>query len=590
MSAPGFSPMDFGDFDRDEFASLFGEDELDVDQQIEQLRECVEKRDRRTLLEKIAIGTYISGNAAALEIRDDMVGLPPALAEFVVGHIIVADDIDDKNPSYKMLSRAANNVAEAYQYSGILDENPDEWTDEERYQHEVENALVLREIAAGRHYYWDQPIEAARRAFQPHDQMMRDLLGFTIDEAIDFQKHVEGILNALLQKAMEPVENANVNLYSDIDSLDALQEFLEDEGRPPRFSELAEHRGDISRIEKIHDLMGDRTDYLWVPESTLVKHLPEDLNEDSFRAFLDRFSVELGDWDHPMGPDFWSIDDLNPLHIQPYIRYEGEILVPHISVPRRALMTTFYYDLIQTESYEGEFGNRWGDYIENWAYESLEGLFDTAHVLLNPTYETSNGDINEFTDIVVDSGDSVFIIECKAAKLNLDTRSGDFSAVKRDLEDGVGKAASQLEDSLSKIRSSTDTIEIETENKSLTYGQGDSPDLIPMVVLGEQYDAISTNFYDLATDEVQFTPYVVNVMNLDIICEALTNTRHFRDYVNARVNQVRNNKFLSVDEIDYLGLFIDGSVGFPELSSNHHTQLRDYSHQVRQAIGNKYGP
>ncbi|MFB6235486.1 MAG: hypothetical protein ABEH81_14040 [Halopenitus sp.] len=582
--------MDFGDFDRDEFASLFGEDELDVDQQIEQLRECVEKRDRRTLLEKIAIGTYISGNAAALEIRDDMVGLPPALAEFVVGHIIVADDIDDKNPSYKMLSRAANNVAEAYQYSGILDENPDEWTDEERYQHEVENALVLREIAAGRHYYWDQPIEAARRAFQPHDQMMRDLLGFTIDEAIDFQKHVEGILNALLQKAMEPVENANVNLYSDIDSLDALQEFLEDEGRPPRFSELAEHRGDISRIEKIHDLMGDRTDYLWVPESTLVKHLPEDLNEDSFRAFLDRFSVELGDWDHPMGPDFWSIDDLNPLHIQPYIRYEGEILVPHISVPRRALMTTFYYDLIQTESYEGEFGNRWGDYIENWAYESLEGLFDTAHVLLNPTYETSNGDINEFTDIVVDSGDSVFIIECKAAKLNLDTRSGDFSAVKRDLEDGVGKAASQLEDSLSKIRSSTDTIEIETENKSLTYGQGDSPDLIPMVVLGEQYDAISTNFYDLATDEVQFTPYVVNVMNLDIICEALTNTRHFRDYVNARVNQVRNNKFLSVDEIDYLGLFIDGSVGFPELSSNHHTQLRDYSHQVRQAIGNKYGP
>ncbi|GAB7010748.1 hypothetical protein [Halorubrum trueperi] len=100
MSSPGYDIISSSDFDREEFESLFGEGELDVDKQIEQLRKCIEDRNRKILLEKIAIGTYLSGNAAALEIRDDMVGLPPALAEFVIGHFIVANNVDDQNPSY----------------------------------------------------------------------------------------------------------------------------------------------------------------------------------------------------------------------------------------------------------------------------------------------------------------------------------------------------------------------------------------------------------------------------------------------------------------------------------------------------------
>jgi hypothetical protein len=157
MAPPEFNSMSFGELDRDEYRSLFDDEELDIGRQIEQLRECVENRNRRTLLEKITIGTYLSGNASVLEIRDDMIGLPPALAEFVIGHIIVADDVDNQNPSYKMLSRTANRVGEAYQFSQLLEENPDEWTDEERYRHDAEAALILRETAAGRHYFWEQP-------------------------------------------------------------------------------------------------------------------------------------------------------------------------------------------------------------------------------------------------------------------------------------------------------------------------------------------------------------------------------------------------------------------------------------------------
>lgn len=589
MVPPTFTPMSFDEFDRDEFRSLFDDEELDIDRQIERLRECIENRNRRILLEKITIGTYLSGNASALEIRDDMIGLPPALAEFVIGHIIVADDVDNQNPSYKMLARAANRVGEAYQFSRLFEENPDDWNEEEQYQHDVETALILREIAAGRHYFWDQPIEAARRAYQPHDQAMRDHLGFTIDEAISFQHYMEEILTIVFQKAMEPVHNANINLYSDMDSLDAFQQFIEDEGRPPRFSELPDHDEDVQRIEQIHDLIGERTAHLWIPESLLHKHLPDDEDENKFRAFLDRFSVELGNWEHPMGPDFWSIDDLNPLHVHPYIRREGQILVPHIGVPRRALMTTFFYDLIQIDSYKGEFGNRWGEYIEDWAYDSLVTLFDEADVLLNPVYEIDSGVINEFTDIVVDSGETVFLIECKAAKLKRDTRSGDFQAVKRDLKNGVGKAAAQLDESLSILQSSEDDLEIKTESLSRIFDPTTNPDIIPIVVLGEQYDAISTNFYDVATNDVPFTPYVVNVMNLDIICEAFTSSEHFTQYVTDRIDQIQNNEFLSVDEIDYLGLFLDGKIGFPDVPEQR-THLRDFSHLVRRAIDNKYGP
>ncbi|MFC7205282.1 hypothetical protein ACFQJC_17365 [Haloferax namakaokahaiae] len=589
MAPPEFTPMSLEGVDRDEFLSSFDDDELDADLQIQRLRECVEKRDRRALLEKITIGTYLSGNASALGIRDDMVGLPPALAEFVIGHIIVADDTDDQNPSYKMLARAANRVAEAYQFSRFLEGNPDEWTDEEQYQHSVETALILREIAAGRHYFWEQPIEAARRAYQPHDQVMSDHLGFTIEEAISFQKYMEGVLTSVIREAMEPVHDAGIGLYSDGDTIDSLQDFLKNEGRIPRLSELPDHDEDARRIEQIHELMGDRTAYLWVTESLLYKYLPDDIDEEKFSAFLGRFSVELGDWDHPMGPDYWSIDDLNPLHVHPYIKDDNRILVPHVAVPRRALMTTFYYDLIQIDSYEGEFGNRWGEYIEDWAYDSLLTLFEDGEILLNPVYETDNGATNEFTDIVVDTGNHLLLIECKAAKLNIDTRSGNFQALKRDLKSGVGKATTQLEECLSLLQPSEGSLEIETGNEYREFNLEDHREIIPVVVLGEQYDAISTNFYDIATDSVDFTPYVVSVMNLDVICEAFTSSEQFVRYIKNRVDQVQNNKFLSVDEIDYLGLFIEGGMSFPEFPKQR-TQLRDFSLVVRQAIDDKYGP
>ena len=132
-------------------------------------------------------------------------------------------------------------------------------------------------------------------------------------------------------------------------------------------------------------------------------------------------------------------------------------------------------------------------------------------------------------------------------------------------------------------------MEIEAENEYREFNLEDHREIIPVVVLGEQYDAISTNFYDIATDSVEFTPYVVSVMNLDIICEAFTSPNQFIHYVNSRINQVQDNKFLSVDEIDYLGLFIDGGMSFPEFPEQR-TQLRDFSLVVRQAIDDKYGP
>ena len=589
MVPPNINTLPFDDVDRDQFESLYDEEDLDVDKQIKSLRNCVKKRDRKALLEKITIGSYLSGSASALEIRDDMVGIAPALAEFVIGHIIVTDDVDSQNPSYKMLAKAANGVSEAYMFSQAMKGDTEEWTDKEKYRHDVEAALVLREVAAGRHYFWGQPIETARRAYQPHDEVMKKYLGFNINSAIYFVKYIEKILRSALERIMEPVYESDIDLYSSGDSIDGLQEFIEDEGRIPRPRDLPDQQEDARKIEKIHELIGENTELLWLPESTLIKNLPDEKDKNEFQSFLDRFSVELGKWEHPMGPDFWSVDDLNPIRLHPYIRRDNKILVPHVGVPRRALMNTFYYDLIQIDSYQGEFGQKWGDYIEEWTYDSLLNLFSESDILLNPSYKTDTGATNEFTDVIVDAGDCLILFECKAAKLNIDTRSGDFEALEKDLEKGVGKATSQLRDSISILKSANEPIDFETSDRSYSYDPEKNYDIIPIVVLGEQYDSISTNYFDIATEEVPFTPYVVDVMNLEIICMAIKSSKEFIGYVNGRVSQIQNNEFLSVDETDYLGLFLEDEVGFPDFP-NGHMQLRDFSHVVGEAIDHKYGP
>lgn len=595
MSPPTLNRVNTGDVEVENLLSSFSDNELDPKLQIEKLRDCIEKRNRKPLLEKITIGSYLSGNASALDIVDDQVGLPPALIEYVVGHMIVAKQSNDINPSYKMLSRAAYRVAEAHIYSKYKDTDPLNWTDDERKQYEIETKLMMREFFTGRNYYWDHPLEAARRAYGPHDEIMLEHLGFTIEDAIKFLEFIEKVLTVSMQVAFERVEKSDIQFYSNDDPFIETMEFLSENGRPPRFSELEDQSRDIQTIEDIHDLMEEKTNKLWLSKRILRQKLPEDCDLDRFNAFLERFTVEIGEWDHPLGHEFREIDDLNPLRVHPFIELGGKILIPHIVVPRRSLMTSFYYDLIQIPGYEGEFGDKWGDYLEKWSDDCLSILFDSDEVMLNPMYVADSGAENEVADLLVFRENTLFVLQCKTAKMNIDTRSGDYEAVKRDLKNGIGHACEQIEGLFPLLTEDGPPLEVYPENQSSDgrnwfLSQENVSEIIPIVVLSEQYDALSTHLFDSVIEEFSFTPYVVEVMSLEIICEALSNEAQFKDYVTKRINQIETESLVSLDEIDYLGAFIDHGKDFLDLPSEQQVQLRDFSHVVGRAIDYKYGP
>lgn len=289
---------------------------------------------------------------------------------------------------------------------------------------------------------------------------------------------------------------------------------------------------------------------------------------------------------------FRYVDDHNPVHKTPILKKNDCYFLPHPRLPRQALMETYYYDLISDEEYGnpdgesgGSFGDIWGQYIEDWTYDSLKNLLSESEVLLNPEYASSG---NEAADVILWNGKYLVVFECKSKKLVLDTRGGDYETTKRDLQKGIGKATQQAAEFIDKLEEQGQ-VTITSDGDEITISNDDVKYKYPVVVLGDQYDSIGIKLFDEIL-ELDRTPFVVSVADLEIITEALDGPTIFIGYVSQRISLISNGLVFGQDEVDLLGLFIERDHEFPDLANDQFLQLGDYSHIIGEEIDYKYGP
>lgn len=170
----------------------------------------------------------------------------------------------------------------------------------------------------------------------------------------------------------------------------------------------------------------------------------------------------------------------------------------------------------------------------------------------------------------------------------METRSGDFETTKEDLEHGIGDATNQAIDLMNRL-DEQGKLTLNSENGEITISQSDVKFKYPVVVLGDQYDALGIRLFDEILD-LERTPFVVSVTDLQIITEAFDHPITFISYVSKRISLISNELVFGHDEIDMLGLFIERDHEFPDLADDQFLQLGDYSHVVGQNIGYKFGP
>ena len=569
------------------FSEIYTEDELDVEKQIDKLERVISRSDSRVLIEKVGIGAILSGFISSIPVPDDGVGIPPRLAEYYLGKIISSDSYGSEEPEYSEIAKSAIAVQDAYSYS-VLDEiDPEEATESEKVRHRVEFNLRLREVTAGRFIFWEQPIEVAKRAYTPHNEKLKEILGFDIDQAISFTKYIERIFNKHTRAVFDKGGLEIDEIMSNQDTMESLFEQIQKEDQIPKSHQRDDFQRDVEVLEASYQKISNYTSALWIPEDKLLENLPEQLSDDAFRDFLTRMSIDINNFHS----NFKYIDDHNPIHGSPIINRNDRYFLPHPRLPRQALMETYYYDLISAEDYGetsgehgGKFGKIWGDYIEDWTYDSLTKLFSESEVLLNPTYTDSG---KEAADVIIWTGKYLVVFECKSKKLVLETRSGDFDTTKGDLESGIGDATEQATELMERLEKQ-DKLKLNSSGDRIIIPKKDVKYKYPVVVLGSQYDSLGIKLFDEIL-ELERTPFVVSVTDLQIITEALDQPITFISYISQRISTISNESIFGQDEIDMLGLFTDRNHELPDASEDQFLQLGDYSHLIGQRIDYKFG-
>lgn len=558
---------------------------------IERLQDLLSTADTRRMIgslgENFVMSSTIAGDP---ETHKDGLGIPPKMIEYLLGLLCTIEPSEGGELPYDDIHETTDKLTQSLLFH-LIDDDVDiqSLPDRERHQHFIEGQVLTRELTAGRFVYPAQYLEAAERAYSPHNDMLQDELGFTIQDSIRFVKELSQLYQQRYQRMLDlSGEIGRIARVAHGGFIRYLEQYNDDEEGMEEYldsDELEEAQQEMIEAEQRYQ---EAKQNLWIEKETLFERFSD--NEQSFGNFLNRMTVSLGSVPEE---DFTYPYEHNPLHGRPIIEHDGEYIIPHFNALFRAVAETYYYNLIDLSEYGsqdehgGEFGSRWGDYVEEWAYECILSLFPDTEVLVNPEYSVAGE--NYEADIVILHEDTCIVIECKAKKLTLPTRRGDYQAVQDDVTDGIGDGHDQASRLIDYIQDGNVT-ELSANNDTVTIDAGSIDRYLPVIVLREQYDWIATTEYGSIADIEDHLPYVTSVYDLEVITECLKSPNRFINYVTKRIQLSQAQKLESPDELDYLGAYIDNGLEVLDMADDVRVNMADFAHIVEDRVGNQFYP
>lgn len=396
------------------------------------------------------------------------------------------------------------------------------------------HAILHRQLSYRRFVDGRQYIEKAYRAYKPFELEMEESLGFSIEDVVYYTDSLgDLIIDQSARKAKDQLR------YTD--------SLLNIDG-------------------ELYDIGFDQ---LWVDRETLTEYCD---GSDRFQSLLDRLTCSPDPSNAYRYP--WEI---NPLRINPIIRYQEKYLLPVPGILAFAIAHTFYYDLIDMDV-SGEFGDSLGDYLEEWTLECLRKVFQPDELSESVSY-SSNGVQGE-SDVVVLQDSTLIVIECKSKKLTAETQKGEFGGlevIEADLKQSIGEGYEQADRFISGVETGSITSVTMQDGQSASVNPDEIDTYIRCILLGEAFDSIATRDFAhfLEFDPI---PYVLDIFDLQIITHVLDTPEQFVKYANGRIQltekQTNRNQYSymtdihSPDEIDYLAYFLQKGGEFPSVRRN----------------------
>ncbi|WP_292462326.1 SEC-C domain-containing protein [Methanolobus sp.] len=264
----------------------------------------------------------------------------------------------------------------------------------------------------------------------------------------------------------------------------------------------------------------------------------------------------------------WTLPlDESKTDLKPIISIDGNyycFLTPHLV--RNVI------PIIESLFSEKEFNNYAkikGKYFAQKSFELLNNIFPTATIHENLYYPINEEEEDKDPEIdgIVSYNDNLLLVEIKAKKRrSIAGRKDILTVSKGDFKKNITDAFEQSKRALKYISSSDQVVFYDSNRKNqkeiMKIKKGDYNHIFLVNITLESFQEYSTSLNTVKLWDSELLcgnhyPFAVSIYDLLIITEILENSDDFIKYLIERVNLEQTREISSLDEIDFLGYFLN---------------------------------
>jgi len=399
----------------------------------------------------------------------------------------------------------------------------------------INNFLLIRGDAYPQHYK-----EVALELFSKANDVLKSK-GYTIEE---YWSTVEEIDRQIRYNFNEPVKMLHLEH-------EKYREFFKKEvqkGTKPEEIVRRYRQHAASRIERLQPVLKK------LSEIALKGSYEIEINDEINQKLLDSLSMRFGEnrhWTNPL--------DKSDIAIRPIVGVNNKyycFLTPHL---KRNVIPIIESQLSQNDKDRVGYSDLKGNYFEAKAIQLLNKVL-RGKAYSNLSYPKGN----EIDGIIV-LGNLVFLIEVKGKKRRVIAGVSDvLKLTKEDFKAHVAEAYDQTKRAFEYIQSKD---EVEFKDKkgivALTLRKAAISKLYQINVCLENFSKLALDINlvkswapDLIKGEEY--PWIVSIYDLIIVSDLLEKERDaFITYLNERLMVAKSSSLVAIDEIDYLGYFLE---------------------------------
>lgn len=290
------------------------------------------------------------------------------------------------------------------------------------------------------------------------------------------------------------------------------------------------------------------------------------LAQSTCSSLMNRLSQDFG-YHNVQNPATFSDPHLSPwdyntLYERPFVHHNGKYFMFVPPLVLTAMFKTFWFDLHADKSYCNLFSAANGRWLEREAAQRLTQVFGTDAVFLSP--KKTNKSEDEVSDVLVIYDRNLLIVQCKAKGLRLESRVGaNIEALVGDLRKAVGQAFDQglvARDYLF----AAEEVSILHNGTRISINSNLITNVLLLTVNPLPLQFLTTRIANNASVRDLFRsnelPWALSLPDLDILTEILDTPLLFLHYARKRLKIEQASANYRGDEMDLLGLHIDGNL------------------------------